>query len=175
MLGTLHELSSLSKLSGVFLLLRPELFLWVRFSYGIACYFLISKTCKNVQLLGSALVLTNACTKLQVTGYIQSAPTYKIDSGNLFRWFEANWIIGVPLTVYWFWNTIIASGPNWTLRIPHHTRAVLLFVPYALLQDMEGSVWSSAMDCSPFMLACPSSTPPDWFHAPAGRAADSAQ
>ena len=37
------------------------------------------------------VVLTNACTKLPVTGYIQSAATYKIDSGNLLRWFEANW------------------------------------------------------------------------------------
>ena len=37
------------------------------------------------------VVLANACTKLPVTGYIQSAPTYKIDSGNLLRWFEANW------------------------------------------------------------------------------------
>ena len=37
------------------------------------------------------VVLTNACTKLPVTGYFQSAPTYKIDSGNLLRWFEANW------------------------------------------------------------------------------------
>jgi hypothetical protein len=37
------------------------------------------------------VVLTNACIKLPVTGYIQSDPTNKIDSGNLVRWFEANW------------------------------------------------------------------------------------
>jgi hypothetical protein len=37
------------------------------------------------------VVLTNACTKLPVTGYFQSAPHYNIDSGNLLRWFEANW------------------------------------------------------------------------------------
>ena len=37
------------------------------------------------------VVLANACTKLPVTGYIQSAPHYNIDSCNLHRWFEANW------------------------------------------------------------------------------------
>jgi hypothetical protein len=36
------------------------------------------------------VVLTNACTRLPVTGYIQSDPNYKIDSGNLVCWFEAN-------------------------------------------------------------------------------------
>jgi hypothetical protein len=39
----------------------------------------------------SDLEVANACTKLPVTGYIQSAPHYNIDSGNLLRWFEANW------------------------------------------------------------------------------------
>jgi hypothetical protein len=42
-------------------------------------------------------VLTNACTKLPVNGHIQSDPTYKIDSGNLVRWFEANWRIWSPV------------------------------------------------------------------------------
>ncbi len=37
------------------------------------------------------MVLANACTKLPVTGYIQLAPHYNIESGNLLRWFEANW------------------------------------------------------------------------------------
>ena len=37
------------------------------------------------------VVLVNACTELPVTGYIQLATHYNIDSGNLFRWFEANW------------------------------------------------------------------------------------
>jgi hypothetical protein len=31
------------------------------------------------------VVLTNASTKLPVTGYVQSAPTYNIDSANLLR------------------------------------------------------------------------------------------
>jgi hypothetical protein len=65
------------------------------------------------------VVLANACTKLPVTGYIQSAPHYNIDSGNLLRWFEANWspVTGLPLTVNWFGKTIITNGPKWTLRI----------------------------------------------------------
>jgi hypothetical protein len=33
------------------------------------------------------VVLANACTKLPVTEYIQSAPHYNIDSGNLLHWF----------------------------------------------------------------------------------------
>ena len=37
------------------------------------------------------VVLANGCTKLPVTGYIQLATHYHIDSGNLLRWFEANW------------------------------------------------------------------------------------
>ena len=37
------------------------------------------------------VALANVCTKLPVTGYFQSAPHYNIDSGNLVRWFEANW------------------------------------------------------------------------------------
>jgi hypothetical protein len=37
------------------------------------------------------LVLTNASTQLPVTGYFQSAPTQKIDSGSLLRWFRAHW------------------------------------------------------------------------------------
>jgi hypothetical protein len=45
----------------------------------------------KLKLSDLEVVLTNACTELLVTGYIQSAPTYKIDSGNLSHWFEANW------------------------------------------------------------------------------------
>ncbi len=39
------------------------------------------------------VVLANACTKLPgtVSRYIRSASLYNIDSGNLLRWFEANW------------------------------------------------------------------------------------
>ncbi len=40
------------------------------------------------------MVLANACTQLPVTGNIQLAPHYNIDSGNLLRWFEANWSPG---------------------------------------------------------------------------------
>ncbi len=55
MLGTLHDLSSMPC---VFLFLPTELFVWVRFSYDIACYFLISKTCTNVQLMGSGIIMS---------------------------------------------------------------------------------------------------------------------
>jgi hypothetical protein len=44
----------------------------------------------KLKLSDLEVVLANACTKLPVTGYIQSAPHYNIDSGNLLRWFEAN-------------------------------------------------------------------------------------
>ena len=37
------------------------------------------------------VAVTNPPTQLPVTGYIQSAPTHKIESGNLLRWFAAEW------------------------------------------------------------------------------------
>ena len=37
------------------------------------------------------VALTNNSSQLPVTGYIQSAPTHKIESGNLLRWFAAEW------------------------------------------------------------------------------------
>ena len=37
------------------------------------------------------VALTNPPTQLPVTGYIQSSPTFKVDSSNLLRWFQANW------------------------------------------------------------------------------------
>ncbi len=76
--------------------------------------------------------LTNACTKLPVTGYIQSAPTYKLI---LVICFVGSKRIGVPLTVNWFGlfgATIIANGPKWTLRIGMRKCMASLPSPHAV-------------------------------------------
>jgi hypothetical protein len=63
------------------------------------------------------VVLTNTCPKLPVTGYIQSAPTYKIYSQS---------------TVNSFGTTIIANGPKWTLRIGMRKCMASLPSPHAV-------------------------------------------
>jgi hypothetical protein len=61
------------------------------------------------------VTLINASTQLPVSGYIQTAPTHKIDSGNLLRWVAAT--VRVSLTDSWLGTTPIANGPDKCLHI----------------------------------------------------------
>jgi hypothetical protein len=64
-------LHALSPMSGVLLLLRSQLFAWVRFAYDISGCFLLKKT---VQRLGSGMILRKNYATTVLTIMIVESP-----------------------------------------------------------------------------------------------------